>query len=354
MRIPVLKPTPPPIEDIYDYLSESYRNSTFSNGGPCLKKLEQRLTHRIGCESVLMSNATIALKVVLEAMDLKGCDILVPSFTFAATACSIIDAGCRPILVDCDPNTLAMSLEDAEFKITPFTRGMVVVQALGYVCDPKPYEAFSEKYGLSLIFDSAASLGANYRNGRPVGGAGDAEVFSLHVTKTFGVGEGGLVTTGNPIVASRCRQLINFGFNKNLTSEFVGTNAKMSEFHAAVGLAVLDRIDAKLEERNRIADEYKRGLRGVRVLSSNTAHQVFPVLFPTQGQRDRVADALAQREIGSRVYYKPLHLHPAFESFSTSLYPVSQRVFETILCLPMWEGMKPEEIAEITEVVNST
>lgn len=353
MRIPVLKPTPPKIEEISTYLTESYKNNIFSNGGPCVKGLEGRLSLWIGADSILMSNATIALKVVLEAMDLKGCDILVPSFTFAATACSIIDAGCRPVLVDCDPKTLILNLEDAELKITPFTRGMVVVQALGYVCDPKPYEAFAEKYGLSLIFDSAASLGAKYPDGRLVGSSGDAEVFSLHITKTFGVGEGGLVTTSNPVIASRCRQAINFGFDKTLTSEFVGTNAKMSEFHAAVGLAVLDQIDRKLSIREKTAQEYRRLLKGVRFIDSNTAHQVFPVLFANKAKRDAVQALLHDRGIGTRIYYKPLHLHPAFESFSNSLYPVSQGVFDTILCLPMWEGIPEEVIEEIADTINT-
>lgn len=352
MRIPVLKPTPPKISEFSEYLQKSYDSNLFSNGGPCVKTLETRLSGWVRAESVLMSNATIALKVVLEAMDLQGCDILVPSFTFAATACSIIDAGCRPVLVDCDPNTLMLDVEDAECKITPFTRGLVVVQALGYVCDPSIYELFAEKYGLSLIFDSAASLGADYKDGRKVGSAGDAEVFSLHITKTFGVGEGGLVTTGNPLVAARCRQNINFGFDSSLTSQTVGTNAKMSEYHAAVGLAVFDRISDKLAAREAVASAYKANLKGVRFLQSNTAHQVFPVLFESKERRDNVASELARQGIGTRVYYKPLHLHPAFSPFVDSLYPNSQRVYETVLCLPMWEGLPTENIEEIVEIVN--
>lgn len=353
MRVPVIKPTPPTLEEISQHLEESYRSNLFSNGGPCLKKLESNLSSWLHADSVLMANATVALKVVLEAMDLKGCDILVPSFTFAATACSIVDAGCRPILVDVDPETLALSLEDAEYKITPFTRALVVVQALGYVCDPEPYERFAEKYGLSLIFDSAAALGASYLDGKKVGCAGDAEVFSLHITKTFGIGEGGLVTTTNPVVASRCRKLINFGFDSTFTSEIVGTNAKMSEFHAAVGLAVLDQIDKKLSERKRVADEYSKRLKSVRLLNSNTAHQVFPVLFPSKEKRDCVQSKLSEVGVGSRIYYKPLHLHPAFEAFSDSLYPVSQRIYDTILCLPMWEGLENSIIEEICSIVNS-
>lgn len=352
MRVPVLKPTPPKISDFSDYLQKSYDSNLFSNGGPCVKTLEAGLSGWIGADSILMSNATIALKVVLEAMDLQGCDILVPSFTFAATACSIIDSGCRPVLVDCDPNTLMMDLDDAECKITPFTRGMVVVQALGYVCNPSIYEVFAEKYGLSLIFDSAASLGASYKNGAKVGSAGDAEVFSLHITKTFGVGEGGLVTTGNPLLAARCRQIINFGFDSSLTSQIVGTNAKMSEYHAAVGLAVFDRIYDKLQSRENVAKVYKAGLQNVRFISSPTAHQVFPVIFENKDRRDAVAQALLSKGIGTRVYYKPLHLHPAFYSFVDSIYPNSQKIYETILCLPMWEGLPVEIIDEIVNLVN--
>jgi len=351
MRIPVLKPTPPSIEEFSKYLQKSYDNNIFSNGGPCVKGLESKLSSWIGTEAVLMSNATVALRVVLEALNLKGCDVLVPSFTFAATACSIIDAGCRPVLVDCDLDTLIMSLEDAEKKVTPRTRGMVVVQALGYCCDPKIYERFAEKYGLTLIFDSAASLGSSYTHGARVGSAGDAEVFSLHITKTFGVGEGGLVTTKSEDVAKRCRQLINFGFDDALTSQEVGTNAKMSEFHAAVGLAVFDKIESKLAVRENIAEFYRKNIKNVKFLKSPSAHQVFPVIFASQDIRDKVCLELKQKGMGSRIYYKPLHTHPAFSAFIEGVYPNSQNIFDTILCIPMWEGISESQLQEVVEVI---
>lgn len=352
MRIPVLKPTPPTIDEISNYLLKSYETHLFSNGGPCVKALEEKLSGWVDSQAVLMSNATVALKVVLNAMGLRDCDILVPSFTFAATACSIIDAGCRPVLVDCDPNTLMLSLVDAEQKITPSTRGLVVVQALGFCCDPEQYEIFAQKYGLSLIFDSAASLGATYKNGKMVGSAGDAEVFSLHITKTFGVGEGGLVTTRKPIIAQRCRQLINFGFDQNLISQEVGTNAKMSEFHAAVGLAVFDQIDRKLGVRAAVAEFYKTHIKGVRFLEANSAHQVFPVLFESKNVRDAVISELDKAGVGSRVYYKPLHLHPSFKSFVKNSYPNSQKIYETVLCLPMWEGLPEPDLKLVVDTVN--
>ena len=352
MKIPVLKPTPPSIEEIAAYLRKSYETNSFSNGGPCVKSLEEKLSGWVHSEAVLMSNATVALRVVLNAMGLKDCDVLVPSFTFAATACSIIDAGCRPVLVDCDPETLMLSLPDAEAKITPSTRALVVVQALGYCCDPALYESFAKKYGLSLIFDSAAALGARYNNGERVGSAGDAEVFSLHITKTFGVGEGGLVTTRDPLIAQRCRQLINFGFDQNLTSLAVGTNAKMSEFHAAVGLAVFERIDGKLALREKVYQFYRENLKRVRFLQSTSAHQVFPILFDSKKIRDAVLSELEQSGVGSRIYYKPLHLHPSFQSFVKTTYPISQNIYETILCIPMWEGISETELGRVVDIVN--
>jgi dTDP-4-amino-4,6-dideoxygalactose transaminase len=341
------------MSEIAVHLQKSYDTNIFSNGGPCVKGLEEKLSAWIQTDAILMSNATIALRVVIEAMGLKGCDILVPSFTFAATACSIIDAGCRPVLVDCDPQTLMMSIQDAESKVTSSTRAMVIVQALGYCCDPSIFEDFAEKFGLSLIFDSAASLGASYKNGEKVGSAGDAEVFSLHITKTFGVGEGGLVTTKCPNIAKKCRQLINFGFDSDLTCQEVGTNAKMSEFHAAVGLSVFDKIESKLACREDISRFYRHHLKNVRFLQSSSAHQVFPVIFDSQKTRDLVAKELAAHGVGSRIYYKPLHIHPAFYDFVDGFYPNSQRIFETILCIPMWEGLSNRDLRDVVDLINS-
>ena len=171
-----------------------------------------------------MSNATIALEVALKAFELKDCDILMPSFTFAATAHSVLNSGNTPVLVDIDDD-LCLSILDAEHKITPNTKAMIVVQALGYVCDYKKYEEFAKDNNLILIFDSAAVLGANYSDDTKVGHGGDCEIFSLHITKTFGIGEGALVTGKDQSFLSKCSEIINFGFINNICWQ-TGTNGK--------------------------------------------------------------------------------------------------------------------------------
>jgi len=360
--IPLLKPKPPSIEAWSKYLKQSYAQSSFSNGGPCVKQLEGKLQSYIQLEHtpVLMCNATIALTVALQAFDLQSSDVLIPTFTFAATAHSVIAAGCNPVFVDLNPYDCHMSLEDAELRITSNTRAMVVVQSLGYIVDYAKYEQFASRHGLTLIFDSAAALGANYDESRKVGTAGDCEVFSLHVTKTFGIGEGALVTSPNASMLQRCRQIINFGFNVRGESETVGTNAKMSEFHAAVGLSVLDTLELTLFKKKRLYREYKKSLIEkkipVRTLGENhfyhdQAYQVMPIIFQTEEERQKVIEVFQQNQIGWRIYYSPLHTHPYFKDLSLGSYHEAESISSRILCIPFFEEMENDQLLKVTELI---
>lgn len=353
--IPVLKPTPPSIEKWTKYLQMSYDQSTFSNGGPCVKLLESRLKDYLGLEHepVLMCNATIALTVVMQAMELPGSAALMPSFTFAATPHSALNAGCYPALVDIEDD-LHASLESLNQVYNHECKSLVVVQALGYSCDYKKYEEFAKDHDLKLIFDSAACLGASYSDGKKVGSAGDCEIFSLHITKTFGIGEGALVTSKNKEFLERCRQITNFGFNKDGLVETSGVNAKCSEFHAAVGLAVLDEIDLKMGLKTTAAEKYNNLLKDlpVKVLSGNSAHQVYPVIFESKEVRDRVKKSLQDENIMTRIYYIPTHHQPYFSPLIRNTLPKTDYYYERILCIPFFECISSEEQELIVQIIS--
>lgn len=354
MSIPFLKPSPPPIKVWSKYLEMSYAASTFSNGGPCVKMLEERLKHYLHLQyktPVLMCNATVALTVALQALGIKG-RVLLPSFTFAATAHSVKAAGLDFDLVDCGDDCF-LSLDHAQKILTEEHEALIVVHALGYVPNYNAYERFAKKNRLKLIFDSAASLGASYDNGFKTGVAGDCEVFSLHVTKSFGIGEGALVTSRNEEFLKKCRQIINFGFDDTGRSTMVGTNAKMSEFHAAVGLSVLETIDQKIAFKNEIANRYKVLLTPtqIKTLNGNTAHQVFPILFPTGEIRDKAIDKLRENEIGCKVYYVPLHHHPYFPT--SQALPKTDDIASRILCIPFFESIRVEEQIRVVNTIGA-
>lgn len=354
--IPVLKPNPPSIEKWSKYLQMSYDQSTFSNGGPCVKLLESRLKDYLGLEHepVLMCNATVALTVAMQAMDLPGSATLMPSFTFAATPHSILNAGCIPVLVDIEDD-LQTSIESLKERYNHECKSLVVVQALGYVCDYKKYEEFAKDHDIKLIFDSAALLGATYEDNKKVGTAGDCEIFSLHITKTFGIGEGALVTSKDKDFLDKCRQIINFGFNKNGESEMCGINAKCSEFHAAVGLAVLDDIEKTLTSKCRVFENYFNLLRDERIRHFNgySAYQVYPVIFESKEVRDRVQKALLDQNILTRIYYIPTHHQPYFQPLIRNTLPKTDYYFERILCLPFYETLSIEEQEQIVKIISN-
>ena len=344
MRIPLLKPNPPKVKDWEKYIQLSYDTSIFSNGGPCSNLLEERLKNYLSLKEkpILMCNATVALTVVLESFGLKDCEILIPSFTFAATAHSVLNACCLPVLVDIDDD-LCLCLEDAEKKMTCHTKAIVVVQPLGYVCNYKKYEEFAKKNDLILIFDSAAALGANYSDGTKIGNGGDCEIFSLHITKTFGIGEGALVTGKDIAFLEICRKKINFGFENNI-SKMSGTNAKCSEFHAAIGLAVLEVIDEKIKNKQRIADYYHSKLKEtVKTLNRNTAHQVFPIILKDKNQRDTLIKNLNKNNIQTKIYYIPIHRQDYFKFLDKSELVKTDYYSDRILCIPFFEQITKKE-----------
>jgi len=356
MKIPLLKPNPPPISEWSKYLEMSYQTATFSNNGPCVALLESRLQEYLGLshKPVLMSNATAALTLVLQALQIQNQDVLIPTFTFAATAQSVLQSGNRPKFVDIDTFDWHMSTKSARQHLPATT--MVVVQSLGFTCHYPKYVDFAEKYGLNLIFDSAACLGAKYSDGLMAGVAGDCEIFSLHITKTFGVGEGALVTSHNPALLDYLRRMTNFGFDSNNQATILGTNCKMSDFHAAVGLSVLDHIDEKLESKKKAVEHYIGMMSKYNApITFNPgreqAYQVMPVLFTDQRSRDAAHAALSKADIGSRIYYTPLHRHPLFLNKKPEPFWATDSIADRILCLPLFETITEQQIEHVVETI---
>jgi len=353
--IPVLKPELPNHSKWTKYLNKSYKFNQFSNNGPCVQLLEERLQKYISLKNkpLLVCNATLGLEIVLKSLNLDSkAEVLIPSFTFAATCHSVINSGLIPKIVDCDKD-MFLCLDSSKKSLSKKTKVMLVVQALGFSCDYKKYEKFAKENNLILIFDSAACLGAVYDDGSKVGSAGDFEIFSLHATKTFGIGEGGLITSKNIEVLERCRRHINFGFH-NFEAIDKGSNAKMSEIQAAVGLAVLDSINKKFNKRKRIANTYLKKFKKTSFdcVDKNSAWQVFPILFNSKVDRDKAIDILNNNKIGTRVYYIPLHTHSYFKKYAKNKKFINSDYFyNRILCIPMFESLSISEIEKITAIL---
>lgn len=351
--LPFIRPCLPPPEAWLPFLEQSYRARYFSNGGPCVRQLEAELQADYGGErrAVLTASGTAGLTATLLALDHKG-TVIVPAFTFAATAQAVLAAGCRPVLCDVSEDTWELDPRELTNTLGRLFRhekpaAIIHVRTFGLCRNLERIEDIAARYSVPLIVDSAAALGGKLPDGRHAGCQGVAEVFSMHATKPFGVGEGGLVLT-NDVLAERVRRAINFGILDG-DPAMAGINGKMSEFHAAVGLAMLRRITGHVAVRTAVAMMYgltaKRGISGV---FGHPPWQLYPLLTTDP---ERIIRRAAERGIELRRYYRPsLHLSRNF--YEKKPFPVAEHLAEHVLCLPIYSDMTAGEQSRVIETVN--
>ena len=318
------------MDDVLRYYARSEEARWFSNGGPCVQELTDRIESMVGggAHCVLVNNCTAGLMVALRAALGSPAPerrlVITPAYTFTATACAIEWAGFEPLLVDVDP--VAWQLDPAQLRSALAAHegkvaGVLATSTFGTAAPAPVRRAWREacaEHRIPLVLDSAPGFGAEDEQRRPLGGLGDTEVFSFHATKPFAIGEGGAILTADPVIAERAARLINFGMAPGTrASTEVGLNAKLSELHAAVGLAALDRLPAVLGERRRLASELGRRLRAVplayQASSAGSTWQYFQALAPDAATRKAVTVAAVDLAVEMRTLHDPaLHRQPAF------------------------------------------
>lgn len=352
---PFIRPTIPPPAAWLDLLAPAYKERRYSNFGPVASRLERELEQKYASPEhsvVLVSSGTAGLIAALLALDVRGA-VAMPSFTFPATASAVMLARCAPLFIDVSPETWELDLAQLEQMLQRQRIGAILhVRTLG-LCHPlDDLERLAQSFGVPLIVDSAASLGGREPSGAWVGGSGDAEIFSLHATKVFGVGEGGAVFVRKHL-AERLRKTINFGLADGVP-EVLGFNGKLSEVHAAIGLAVLERIDGFIARRGEIARGYRARLAQDAALehppnAGAPPWQTYPVALP--GDADAVVEELVAAGVGVRRYYAPpLHRTPPFAA-DVSL-PTTDDLSARMICLPVYSDMSDRELDEIIAIAN--
>jgi dTDP-4-amino-4,6-dideoxygalactose transaminase len=352
---PFIRPTIPSPEAWLDLLAPAYEERRYSNFGPVASRLECELARCYASPErsvVLVSSGTAGLIAALLALDVRGA-VAMPSFTFPATASAVVLAGCQPLFVDVSPQTWELDLAQLEQTLQRQRVAAILhVRTLG-LCHPlDDLERLARVSGVPLIVDAAASLGGRDENGAWVGNSGDAEIFSMHATKVFGVGEGGAVFVRKP-VAARVRSTINFGLADGVPG-MLGFNGKLSEVHAAIGLAVLDRIDDFLTRRAEIANGYGAGLAeidGIKHPPSAGAPpwQTYPVALP--GDAEPVVSRLVAAGVGVRRYYVP-PLHRSLPFAADVCLPTTDDLSARMICLPVYSDMSDLELEEIIGLTN--
>jgi len=351
-RLVVARPRLPVAESLLPYLQRIDEARWYSNFGPLLSEFEQRLAGRFqpGTQVVTVTNATQALTLALSAMGLPaGGYVAMPSWTFVATAHAVVQAGLRPWLLDVDPQT-GMLRPDAVMALTPAQRAEIVavipVCAHGAMCDLAAWKAFRAETGIPVLVDAAAAFDRLDDADLPA-------VVSLHATKVLGIGEGGFLATRDPELARNVRQLTTFGFNGTRESLIPATNAKLSEYAGAVGLAALDGWPADRLRFLRAAQHLRIGLIGLPAVEfqdgwgSDWASSVCTVSLP-EGSADHVAAALAAAGIDTRRWWDAgCHTSRAFADCRREDLRVTERLAASTLGLPFSIDMRPDEVARV-------
>ena len=335
-----------------------------TNAGPCVDEFEQRLRKLLGvrhCEA--MCNATDGLQLAMRAMGMNG-EVIVPAFTFIATAHAVQWLGFTPVFCDVDSHTHTIDPARVEELITPRTTGIVGVHLWGQPCDVEALEAIAMRHGLKLLFDAAHAFDCSWR-GRMIGNFGGAEVFSFHATKFFNTFEGGAIATNDAELASRVQRMRNFGFAGLDQTDALGTNAKMSEASAAMGLTNLESLPEFLETNRRNYLAYRQGLdgiAGIRMLEydqSEKRNYQYIVLEIEESQtilgRDALQDILwAERVLARRYFYPGCHRMEPYASTMPNVgsrLPVTERLAQRVLVLPTGTAVGVEQIETICGIL---
>lgn len=336
----------------------------FTNNGPLVREFEQRIADQLGVRHcIATANATLALELTFEGLKLTG-DVVVPAFTFVATVSALVRRGLRPRFCDVDPRTHQIDLQHAARLITPRTSALLAVHLWGSPCDVTGLEELAARHGLRLIFDAAHAFASEHPRG-PVGRFGDAEVFSFHATKFIHSAEGGAVTTSSDDLAEELRLLRNFGFTGLDQVERVGTNAKLSELHAAMGLTSLEELPRLLEINRRNYETYRAvlgaipGLRLLEIPPAGRHNRQYIVVTvespPFPFSRDELAAVLWSENVLARRYFTPgCHRIPAFEPYldAQPVLPHTDALCQTVLQLPTGGSVTEEDVEQIGRLIH--
>ncbi|MBL8931855.1 MAG: aminotransferase class I/II-fold pyridoxal phosphate-dependent enzyme [Kineosporiaceae bacterium] len=347
------------------YIDQIFGTRRLSNGGPLVQELEDRIAELLGVRhAIAVVNGTVGLQLAARALGLSG-EVIVPSYTFVATAHALSWIGLTPVFADIDDLTHTLDPLAVSRAITPATSGIVAVHLWGRPAAVERLQKVADDHGLELVFDAAHAFGVSH-NGRMIGSFGRAEVFSFHATKFFNTFEGGAVTTDDDDLAERLRRLRNFGFQGLDDVGGEGTNGKMPEICAAMGLVNLDAIESFVQTNRLIHATYRRALArvpNVRLLEfppGEAANYQYAVLEVEDGDpqlRDRVIDALRAENVMARRYFWPgcHRMAPYADQVpgAGEWLPVTELVAGRVIVLPTGTAMTPERAEAVVGIVDA-
>lgn len=339
----------------------------FSNNGQLVQAFEKRLCEHLGVRHCIpVCNATVALQVVCHSLDLRG-EVILPAYTFVATPHSVQWEGVRPVFADVDSRTHLLDPAAVEALITPDTSAILGVHTWGRACHPEALQALADHHGLALYFDSAHAFGCSHA-GKKIGNFGRCEVFSFHATKFFNTFEGGAIATNDDDLAERLRLMINFGFAGLDRVVHLGTNGKMSEIHAAMGLASFEVLEQTIAANRTHYEHYRRSLAGVPgvrlcdyddVESTNYQYIVIEIDSACAGRtRDEVMVDLHAQEIMARRYFHPgchrMEPYATLYPHYAGRLPRTEDLCSRVLVLPTGTAVEAADVDRVCNAIKTS
>ena len=364
INILVTRSSMPPQEEYQNEIKELWDTHWLTNMGAKHKQFQAELEQMLGVEHVsLYCNGHLALENIIDAMQFpKGSEVITTPFTFASTTHAIVRSGLKPVFCDVNPEDYTIDVTKIESLITDKTVAIVPVHVYGNLCDVEAIKTIADKHGLKVIYDAAHAFAVKYK-GISSGCFGDASMFSFHATKVFNTIEGGAVCFHDDELVQKLNDLKNFGIHGPEEVAYIGGNAKMNEFCAAMGICNLRHLDEEIAKRKAVVERYRSHLDGVagiklapvqKDVTPNYAY--FPVVFDKSvfgTDRDEVFDALAQNGIGARKYFYPLtNTFDCYKGmFNADHTPVALDISLRVLTLPLYADLSMDDVDRICETI---
>ena len=364
-QITVTSPLLPSLDDFNEMLKQIWDSKWITNNGSFHQQLEKELAEYLKVPYIsLFTNGTLPLITALQALRITG-EVITTPYSFVATTHSLWWNGIKPVFVDIDPATCGIDPERIEAAITPKTTAIMPVHCYGKPCDVKAIQEIADKYGLKVIYDAAHAFGVEV-DGESILNAGDMSTLSFHATKVYNTIEGGAMVMHDEKTKQRIDYLKNFGFANETTVVAPGINSKMDEIRAAYGILNLRQVDAAIDARKKVAEEYRNALRNVEGITFfddmpgvRHNYSYFPIFVDAEKfgkTRDELYFAMREKNVLGRRYFYPLisefSTYRGLPSATRENLPNAYAIADSVLCLPMHHELSEDDIHRILKFFN--
>lgn len=360
--INVTRSSMPPYEEYCEEIKELWDSHWLTNMGAKHKQFEAMLKDYLHTDNVcLYVNGHLALENIIAALGLTG-EVITTPFTFASTTHAIVRNGLTPVFCDINPDDYTIDVSKIETLITDKTSAIIPVHVYGNICDVEEIQRIADKHNLKVIYDAAHAFGVTYK-GENAANFGDASMFSFHATKVFNSIEGGMVSFKKPELYQMMNDRKNFGIRNAESVAYVGGNAKMNEFAAAMGICNLRHLDDEMAKRKKVVEHYFDridGIDGIKLCHINsdtkTNYAYFPVVFDGyKYTRDEICDRLKEHDIIARKYFYPIT--NSFEcykgQFNPNETPIALDISKKVVTLPLYADLSLEDVDKICDIILS-